>query len=75
MERKPWNVKHSKKPTHAIDREYTVALYLLRCTQLGLHYEDLEHLTVGMVTDLLVEQANDNYDYPLKATQKDFDRF
>lgn len=52
-----------------------MALYLLRCTQLGLHYQDMEELTIGMITDMLIESSNDNHEYPMKATQKDFDRF
>lgn len=56
-------------------REYTTALYLLRCTQLGLHYEDMEHLTVGMITDMMIERNNDDIEYPVKATAADFRRF
>lgn len=56
-------------------REYNTALYLLRCTQLGLHYEDMEHMTVGMVIDMMTEQANDACEYPTKATQDDFKNF
>lgn len=56
-------------------REYTTALYLLRCSQIGLHYEDLEHLTVGMVIDIMIERSNDNIEYPVKATAEDFRRF
>lgn len=29
----------------------------------------------GMVQDILTEAANDNYNYKLKATQRDFDNF
>lgn len=56
-------------------RDYTTALYLLRCAQLGLHYDDMEHLTVGMVTDMMIERSNDELEYPEKATQDDFKRF
>jgi len=34
---------------------------------------DLEVLSVGMVLDMLIERSNDNYDYPLIATQADMD--
>jgi len=34
---------------------------------------DLEVLSVGMVLDMLIERANDDYDYPLIATQADMD--
>lgn len=56
-------------------REYTTALYLLRCTQLGLHYEDLEHMTVGMITDMMIERSNDEIEYPVMATAEDFQQF
>jgi len=56
-------------------RDYTTALYLLRCTQLGLHYEDMEHLTVGMITDMMIERSNDEFEYPIKATAQDFSNF
>ena len=53
----------------------TTALFLLRCVQLGLSMGDLELLTMGMVNDMYTESANDDFDYPRKATQEDFDRF
>ena len=52
----------------------TVGLYLLRATQVGLHVADLHELSIGMVNDMFVESANDNYDYPYIATQDDIDR-
>lgn len=36
---------------------------------------DLEALTLGMVNDMFIERANDNYDYKIIAKQEDFDRF
>ena len=42
---------------------------------LGLKIEDLDRLEYGMVEDILVESANDNYEYKELATQEDFDRF
>jgi len=48
---------------------------MLRCAQLGLSDEALAGMTVGMVYDLLTEQANDAEDYPYKATQEDIKRF
>lgn len=56
-------------------REYNTALYLLRCTQLGLKYEDMEHLTYGMVQDIFIESDNDSFEYEVKASQADFDNF
>lgn len=51
------------------------ALFLLRCTELGLSMADLEDLSVGMVNDMFVEKANDDYDWKIIANQRDFDRF
>ena len=53
----------------------TTALFLLRCTEVGLSMSDLDDLTVGMVNDMFVEKANDNYDWKEIASQEDFDRF
>lgn len=47
---------------------------MLRCAQLGLANEALEQMDVGMVFDLLTEQANDNEEYPVKGTSEDFRR-
>ena len=52
-------------------REATGATFMLRCAELGLSREYLDDMTVGMVYDMLIEQANDQY----KATQADIDRF
>lgn len=48
---------------------------MLRCAELGLSREDLDDMTVGMVYDMLIEQANDQEKYPYKATQADIDSF
>ena len=53
----------------------TTAFFLLRCVELGLSMEDLNVLTYGMVLDMFSEGSNDNYDYPVRATQQDFDTF
>jgi hypothetical protein len=50
-------------------------LFLLRCVQLGISLGDLELLTIGMVNDMFTESSNDEYDYPIMATQEDFDKF
>lgn len=52
----------------------TVGLYLLRAIQSGLHVADLQELSIGLVYDLIVESANDHYEYPYIATQEDIDR-
>lgn len=53
----------------------TTALFLLRCTELGISMQDLDLLTIGMVFDMATEKANDSCDYPALAAQEDFDRF
>ncbi len=47
---------------------------MLRCAQLGLTDEALAGMTVGMVYDLMIEQANDAEKYPYKGTQDDIRR-
>ena len=53
----------------------TTPLFMLRCLQIGLHLNELELLTIGMVNDMVVESQNDDYNYPQLANQEDFDRF
>jgi len=36
---------------------------------------DLDLLDMGMVIDMFVEQGNDDYDWPVKATAKDIEAF
>lgn len=68
-----------KKTGVTTNREITTGLVLLRCCQLGLSMSDLDLLDMGMVYDMLIEQANDQaedvYDTIREATQADFDRF
>ena len=47
----------------------------MRCTELGLHDNDLESLTYGMVIDMMTEKGNDEIKYKELATQDDFDKF
>lgn len=47
---------------------------MLRCVQLGISISDLELLSIGLVNDMFVELKNDDYDYPVMATQADIDR-
>ena len=68
----PWQMLKKSRPT---DREMTTALFLLRSAQLGIPIRDLELLTIGMVTDMMIEAGNDRCEYPQLATQEDFDRF
>ena len=48
---------------------------MLRCKELGLSIDELETIDFGLVADMLTEKANDEYKYPYKASQEDFDRF
>lgn len=53
----------------------TTPLYVLRCLQVGLHVTDLDMIDMGLAIDILSESANDDAEYPQKATQEDFDKF
>lgn len=64
-----------KKDSRAVNRQYNTALYLLRCVELGLTYDDMENLTYGMVEDMFIEKSNDSCEYEYIATQSDFDSF
>ncbi len=33
----------------------------------------MDYLTIGMINDMFIEMKNDEYDYPLIATQADID--
>ena len=48
---------------------------MLRCAQLNLSDQALDGMTMGMVFDMLIEEANDHEKYPYKATQKDIEAF
>lgn len=48
---------------------------MLRCAQLGLSDEALESMTIGMVCDLLTEEANDQEEYQVKGNQDDINYF
>ena len=54
-------------------REPNIAIYMLRCVELGLNKDMLEEITVGDVYDMYVEKMNDQEEYPKKATQNDID--
>lgn len=75
MGRKPAYHLAAKKKIRQTTREPNSAIFMLRCCQLGLHDQDLDSLTMGMVYDMLIEQANDNEQYPYKATQDDIYAF
>ena len=47
---------------------------MLRSVQCGISISDLELLSIGMVNDMFIEMKNDEYEYPVVATQEDIDR-
>lgn len=49
-------------------------LFLLRCCEVGLSMADLELLSIGLISDMFTEKGNDDYEYPLVATQEDIDK-
>lgn len=53
----------------------TTALFLLRASQMGISIHDLDLLTIGMVTDMMIEAGNDRCEYDQLPTQEDFDNF
>ena len=53
----------------------TTPLFLLRCVELGVSIQDLDLLTIGLITDMWTERANDGVKYRKLATQEDFDKF
>ena len=68
MEHEQQDHLKAKKKLNPVDRENNGAIFMLRCSELGLtRAEDLDQYTVGMIYDLLTEQANDREKYPIKA--------
>ena len=63
------------KKIRPTEREMTTPLFLLRCLQIGLSLDELDLLTIRMVTEIAIERANDEYDYPILATQELYDAF
>ncbi len=53
----------------------TTPLFLLRCKQLGLSMTELDMLTIGLINDMFTERENDDYNYPYRPTQNDYDSF
>lgn len=71
-QRLPFAKKKNKRQS---TRPFTTGLFMLRCKELGLSVIELENMDFGLVADMLVEKENDEYSWPYKATQKDFDKF
>ena len=72
MEQNCQYFRSRKKLTSPTTREITTPLIMLRGLSLGLTFYDMCELEVGEIIDMLIEQANDSYDYPKKGTQEDF---
>lgn len=75
MARQSGNNECSKKKSKITTREPNGSQFILRCCELGLFDEQLEQMTMGMVYDLGIEKANDQEEYPIKATQEDIYEF
>ena len=48
---------------------------MLRAKQSNLTLKELNMMSFGFVMDILTELSNDSFDYPIKATQADIDRY
>ena len=59
----------------ATTRRPNGAMFMLRCAHFALSDEALKGMTMGMVYDMLIEEANDKEEYPIEATQADIDSF
>ena len=56
----------------------TTALFMLRCTQIGLSIRNLDLLAIGMVNEMFIESRNDegaDKYYHQTAGQAEFDAF
>ena len=63
------------KKIRPTEREMTTPLFLLRCLQIGLSLDELDLLTIGMVTEIFIESNNDDFDYCYIADQSAMDEF
>lgn len=75
MERGAEDDREARKKIRATVREESGSVFMLRCAELGLSDSALSEMTPGMVYDMLIEQANDRHEYPIKATMDDFRAF
>lgn len=48
---------------------------MLRCCELGISWEMLDHLDIGTVYDMYIERANDREEWPIRGDQSDIERF
>lgn len=76
MESKLCDNERTKKRTKPTVREMNTAIFALRAfSVLHMSMDDLEQMNYGDVIDMMIEMSNDEYDWPLKATQEDIDAF
>lgn len=66
---------NTEKKIKATVREPNIAIYMLRCVELGLNKDMLQILSIGDIYDMYTEKMNDQEEYPLKATQEDINNF
>lgn len=67
--------ERAKKPSKPTVRPQTLGIYLLRAAELGIRITDLGDYTLGEITDMIIEKANDYEEYPQQATSEDIKRF
>lgn len=53
----------------------TTPLFMLRAAQIGIAIRDLDLLSIGLVLDMHTETSNDDFEYPIAATQEDYNNF
>ena len=58
---------NAKKKTQITTRKSSGAIFMLRCAELGLSYDDLQDMTIGMIYDMCTERANDGAEYDIIA--------
>jgi hypothetical protein len=65
----------TKKPVKPTARKSTLGIYLLRAAELGITVTDLGDYTLGEITDMIIEKANDYEEYPEVMETQDIHRF
>lgn len=65
----------TKKPVKPTARESTLGIYLLRAAEMGITVTELGDYTLGEITDMIIEKANDYEEYPEVGETKDIHRF
>lgn len=52
----------------------TASLLQLRSLELGIKKTDMCHYSCGQIFGILIEKGNDQFEYPLKASQADINK-